>query len=64
MKQPKYKIGDFIKVSENRIGTIKAIEEHGSGKCDCCPYAELYFMYNWGGNGWLNEDYVEKVLVN
>lgn len=64
MKNPKFKVGQTVVIGKSPVFTIKAIDTHGGGHCDCCQAADTYFMYNTNSNVWVNEDQLSRPTIN
>lgn len=51
----KYNIGELVSVKGVGMYRIKGSEQHGKDICGCCD-SDPYYLYNIGGNWWVNED--------
>lgn len=63
MAKPKYKVGETVLLGVYEH-TVKGIDTHGGGHCDCCTKATTYFMYNLTSNVWVNEDQLSSKKTN
>lgn len=64
-KQPKYKFGDTVSINGMGKYTVRGVEAHGCNEvgayCDCCRFADKYFMYQVSQHGWINESELKAI---
>lgn len=63
--QPLFTVGEKVQIDKDKWSPIYEILEckkHGTGFCDCCGTAKVYFLYRFGSDWWVNE--IELIKLN